>query len=271
VAGSDINMIISSRGGYDERWFDYPRLYWDLSYFLRILVGGGVLVEGNGNIIHGNTVRDSYNGISTELLETGSENIIFHNNFINNSYYLGYNRANNSWDNGYPSGGNYWSNYNGTDADQDGIGDSPYNFTAGNIDHYPLMGMFSDFNATSELHVNSISNSTITDFQFDGAAIRFNVSGENGTAGFFRICVPKELMSEPYHVFVNGTEILPPPQPLPCSNGTHNYLYFNYTHSTQEVIIIPEYPSFLILPLFMMATLLAAIVWRKKRVYRCSP
>jgi len=70
-------------------------------------------------------------------------------------------------------------------------------------------------------------------------------------------------MNETYRVFVNGTEILPAPLPLPCSNITHNYLYFNYTHSTQEIVIIPEYPSIIILPLFMIATLIAALMYRK--------
>jgi hypothetical protein len=66
-----------------------------------------------------------------------------------------------------------------------------------------------------------------------------------------------------YRVFINGTEIAY--TLLPCSNSTHSYIYFNYSHSTQEVIIIPEFPSFLILPMFMTATLLAVIVFRRKR------
>jgi len=69
-------------------------------------------------------------------------------------------------------------------------------------------------------------------------------------------------MSDPYKVFVNGTEVSY--DLLPCSNSTHSYLYFTYNHSTQEVIVIPEFPSFLILPLFMIATLLAVIAYRRK-------
>jgi hypothetical protein len=156
----------------------------------------------------------------------------------------------------------------GIDVDPDGIGDSPHVIDANNTDNYPLMGMFSDFNATSEYHVQTIYNSTISDFQYNGTAICFNVSGENDIAGFCRICIPKALINETYRVFVNGTEILPAPLPLPCSNSTHNYIYFNYTHSTEEIVIVPEFPSFLILPLFMIATLLAVIVYKRKHQTR---
>jgi nitrous oxidase accessory protein NosD len=40
----------------------------------------------------------------------------------------------NIWDNGYPSGGNYWSDYNGTDSNGDGIGDTPYVIDANNLE-----------------------------------------------------------------------------------------------------------------------------------------
>jgi len=46
-----------------------------------------------------------------------------------------------------------------------------------------------------------------------------------------RLCIPKALINETYRVFVNWTEMLPTPLPLPCSNSTHNYLYFNYTRA----------------------------------------
>jgi len=235
----------------------------------------GILIAySNNTIIRQNNITNNYCGIWLDSFFVSSNNTIYHNNFIDNTNqvtFLGAESLENVWDNGYPSGGNYWSDYTGNDTHSgpcqnqtgsDGIGDTLYIVYENNKDNYPLMGMFSDFNTTSEHHVQTICNSTISDFRFNSTAISFDVTGENGTAGFCRICVPTALMNENYKVFVNGTEV--PHTLLPCSNTTHNYIYFTYNHSVQEVVIIPEIPSFLILPLFMLATLLTVIVYRKK-------
>jgi hypothetical protein len=162
--------------------------------------------------------------------------------------------------------GNFWSDYSGDDLDYDGIGDTPHIIDANNIDHYPLMGMFSKYNATSEQQVQTICNSTISEFQHNGTAISFNIAGENGSAGFCRICIPTALMNETYQVYVNGTEV--EYNLLPVSNSTHSYLYFTYQHSTKEVVIIPEFPSLILLPFLMSGTLLAAVFYRRKsKVY----
>jgi parallel beta-helix repeat protein len=90
-----------------------------------------------------------------------SNNCIYHNNVINNTYqvHIYFNTSANIWDNGYPSGGNYWSNYNGTDAFRgvyqdetgcDGIGDAPNVIDPQNIDNYPLMGPFGPLTMTGE-------------------------------------------------------------------------------------------------------------------------
>jgi len=232
------------------------------------------------NSVFENNIADNDYGIYLNFYEASNpiDNKIYHNSFIGNIEQAYTHLVwHNTWDNGYPSGGNYWSDYTGTDYNQgseqdiggsDGTGDTEYSIDVHtqNIDHYPLMGMFSDFKATSEYHVQTICNSSITDFQYNGTAISFNVAGEDGTDGFCRVCVPKALMNDTFEVFVNGTEILPSPEPLQCSNMTHNYLHFNYTHSTQEIVIIPEFPSLLILPLFMIATLLAVTVYKRKHI-----
>jgi hypothetical protein len=79
---------------------------------------------------------------------SATNNVFFHNNFIDYSKKVYSFNSVNRWDNGYPSGGNYWSDYTGVDVksgpDQDlpgsdGMGDTPYTIDADNIDRYPLM------------------------------------------------------------------------------------------------------------------------------------
>jgi len=220
--------------------------------------------------IYENTLTNNDYGVWLESESSFPNNRFFHNNFVDNYQHVhiyiagSYISGHNFWDNGFE--GNYWSNYTGLDLDPDGIGDSSHVIGANNTDDYPLMGMFSDFNATSEYQIQTVCNSSISNFQFNGTAINFYVTGDNGTAGFCRICIPAALMNETFRVFVNGTEILPSPEPLPCSNSTHSYLYFNYSHSTQEVIIIPEFSSLIILPLFIITTLAAAMMFRRRRL-----
>ncbi|UCD26647.1 MAG: right-handed parallel beta-helix repeat-containing protein [Candidatus Bathyarchaeota archaeon] len=227
------------------------------------LEGGGIYItNSNRNNIIDNTIKNTQYGINLrnstnntiidntmiendvgiQFLDDYSNNsVVFYNNLINNSWHQvqSYAVSNNTWDNGFE--GNYWSNYTGQDLNADGICDNPYVIDMNNQDSHPLLGMFSEFNATSEFNVQTICNSTISDFQFNGTAISFNGSGESGTTGFCRICIPTALMNDAYKVFVNGTEV--PYNLLPCSDSTHSYLYFTYNHSTQKVIIVPEFPT----------------------------
>jgi parallel beta-helix repeat protein len=94
--------------------------------------------SNNNNIFGNNITENNYYGIS---LKFSSENHIYHNNFINNTMHLP-DHYTNTWDDGYPSGGNYWSDYNGTDANRDGIGDTSHVLDANNTDHYPLMTQY---------------------------------------------------------------------------------------------------------------------------------
>ncbi len=225
--------------------------------------GSGVTFDigSSANTVSSNIISDCWNLFRMIKCE---KNTIFHNWFgmSDGDRVYGWDYDNTGYWN-FSSEGNYWSDYNGTDVNQDGIGDVPYTFPSNNIDYYPLMGAFEDFTA-SNYDVQTVSNSAISNFHFNGTAINFDVSGENGTTGFCRICIPTALIGTSYKILVNGTEVQY--KLLPNSNSTQSYLYFTYHQSTQEIIItIPEFPSFLILPLFIIATLLSATIFRRRR------
>lgn len=281
------------------------------------------LYESRNNLISKNNIHDNEaNGIyqtrycsSVIVLNNITSNsdygihnnqytisLIHHNNFINNGHPArNHPGENHTWDNGYPSGGNYWSNYNGTDQDGDGVGDTPYVIDENNTDNHPLMAPVTFFDAGTwegtywaeeavmpfeyvtffdtwkgtSYHVFVVSNSTVSDFTFDpeDALVHFNVEGESGTSGFCRVTVPKELLyaeENSWIVRVDEGSVTPKIQ----EGQDNTYLYFTYSHgSTKTVEIqgtdaIPEFPS-LIAVLFGFAmvtlTLLVALIYGRNK------
>jgi parallel beta-helix repeat protein len=102
-----------------------------------------------------NDIANNTKGIS--LISSGNK--IYHNNFIGNTQQaylmLGAN-SQDVWDDDYTSGGNYWSDYTGTDANSDGIGDSPYLINDNNRDRYPLVNNWTP-NWTPSNHVPPVT------------------------------------------------------------------------------------------------------------------
>jgi parallel beta-helix repeat protein len=102
-------------------------------------------IEVVNNTISDNNLANNLCGIN---LVSSSQNLIYQNNFVNNSRQPYSNASINAWHGGYPSGGNYWSDYTGLDLHRglyqnetgsDGIGDTPYFIAVNNQDRYPLM------------------------------------------------------------------------------------------------------------------------------------
>jgi hypothetical protein len=180
------------------------------------------------------------------------DNLIFHNNFINDVHphvgpdewyvwgmgtmYIG--PQPNSWDDGLE--GNYWDTFVGVDCNEDGVYETNYTIENANVDNRPLAGPFSRFNTPSGYDINVISNSRIDWFRFSksNSTIEMHISNmtANQTQGFCRICIPHALISEPYSVAIDGSDPAYSNFTL-YDNGTHRWIYFTYQQSANDVVV----------------------------------
>src|SRR3990170_1642634 len=96
----------------------------------------GFWIGTANNVITYNTIENNVNGISIAYVY--GNNTIIGNNMINNR--VKSNNVISIWLSTQPIiDRNYWSDYNGTDADGDGIGDTPYGHPSAILDNHPLM------------------------------------------------------------------------------------------------------------------------------------
>jgi parallel beta-helix repeat protein len=213
---------------------------------------GIVLSTSINNIVTRNSIYLSTNfGVN---IASGSSNNVFYHNNLNNSQQVEPDSSlmlPNIWDlNGE---GNYWSDYNGTDANADGIGDTQYKIDFRNRDNYPLMGRFSDYYIQFQyesFEVDIISNSTVTNFEFEIGAetgnriMRFDAGGQEENGFFCRARIPNALMNYSSILLVDEEEISP--KTLNSFDSTYSSLYFSYAHSNRTVSMISSKTLYLL-------------------------
>jgi len=264
IANNRENGIMLSHSSNNNRI--YKNNIVDSSY------GGGIkLVYSLDNTVSENNIANNKYGI---WLISSSNNTFYHNNLINNkkqvydwSWDYLYDPSINAWDGGYPFGGNYWSNYSGTDAHYDGIGDTSYIIDESNVDRYPLMGPFSSFNTSLGYPLDIVSNSTVEDFEYfeSNRTIIIYMAGAtaNQTNGFCRLTIHHELIAPPYNITINDNQV---EYITIFENKTLSIIYFSYEHSTLEIVIIPEYPSIIMLLSLMAISFITISAKRKHKL-----
>jgi parallel beta-helix repeat protein len=256
-----------------------------------LLYGGLTFFESNDNLVVNSLIGSNSAGA---CFYQSNGNTFYHNSFINNTqqvisnFYSPFSPPSGScsaniWDNGYPSGGNYWSDYrtrcpNAVQNDSSATWNTPNVIDSSNSDRYPLMDSPNSFNVGIwngvTYSVDTVSNSTLSNFNFNATAktLTFNVTSTSGTLGFCRVAIPMSLMScvnpRDWTVMLNYTQL---PLSLNVTTSTnYTYLYFTYSPSTETVKIqstnaSPEFQPFVLIPLFMIATLLGAMILKRKR------
>jgi hypothetical protein len=120
-------------------------------------------------------------------------------------------------------------------------------------------------------NITTFSNSSLTEFNFNQSLkqISFSVNGPPVT-GFCNITIPKRLLNctspEDWIVKLDDSQI--PASALHIiDNATHTSIYFTYASGINNIKIIgtnviPEFPTAIILSLFMIAVLIVVVLRR---------
>ncbi|MDH5481536.1 MAG: hypothetical protein OEY22_01460 [Candidatus Bathyarchaeota archaeon] len=157
LAGEDCNTTIIDGNGENKVIITINVGNVKLTGFTIRNGAGGILLEySNNSVIEGNIVTGTMDGISLIFSSNNTiisnmikenrrglflgesiNNTLYWNSFVNNTEQAATMNSLNIWENGVE--GNYWSDYEGEDADGDGIGDDAYVIDAENRDNYPLI------------------------------------------------------------------------------------------------------------------------------------
>jgi parallel beta-helix repeat protein len=237
----------------------------------------GIRISGSCyNHIVANNITNNPKGVWITSAES-QNNALYRNNFIDNPTQV--ERFGNAtvWDNG--AEGNYWSDYIGTDANRDGIGDTPYPDEYG-WDKHPLIKPWSLLRRhmvvlNGQIHnVTTHCNSTLASFNFNQSEkqISFNVTGPSGAVVFCNVTIPKILLnasSGSWTVFLEDANMTSSISVR--ENVTHTSIYstFTFPPSTRNIRIIgtdviPEFPNSLLFLIFTIITLIIIFLAKKK-------
>lgn len=135
-----------------------------------------------------------------------------------------------------------------------------------------LEHVFYPYIDTDAYPVTVNSNSTILGFEFNKTEkqLSLDLTGKTGTSGSCSITFPDGLLWGTFSLSMDGYDLVEGEDYTQTRDGAFYTLHIkNYIHSshTIEIVasdVVPEFPAWMILPLFMTATLLAVILYRKR-------
>ncbi len=166
IASSDDNWIEDNDMNGLGNYGSYITYSANNTFFLNSITGfnRGIFIISNSdsNVFRENLIKSSSTYGVDIYDSTCEENIFFENSFEDNNLHLNDDGTNNYYNNSEI--GNYWDNYTGTDENDDGIGDNPFEIQAGIFDYLPI---FDDgYDHPIPIHIDNNWSETVAVFDW---------------------------------------------------------------------------------------------------------
>ena len=121
-------------------------------------------------------------------------------------------------------------------------------------------------------NVTVATNSSISDFSFNESQmqISFYVTGPAGKPGYCNVTFPNGLLWGDFTLYKDTVRLTEGVDYIKTYNGTHYAFYVTYAYCIHSIEIegtgaVPEFASLIAMPLFLMVTLVAVAVHKRRR------
>jgi parallel beta-helix repeat protein len=241
--------------------------------------GQGVSIGqySNFNTVSQNYITQNNCGL---YLEYSIGNLVYGNSLVRNDQQVSIQSGSvNNWNGSYPAGGNYWSDYASPDllrglyqnvTGGDGIGDNPYVIDDSNRDNYPFM-LLSVCNVSQVPSENNVLSTDIVEVNatvthcFLLEQVTLNCTYTNSSATWTESINMTNLEDDIWNGIIPalpvGTNVT---YVIVARDNAGNSINSTSQGYTFEYPVVIEFPTFLILPLLMIASLLAVIFCKRK-------
>lgn len=167
----------------------------------------------NNLVTDNHFIKNDYGGMIAVMPsgQTLYNNSIFHNNFVNNTRAFTIQTNGIIWDDG--NEGNYWSDYNGSDLNQDAIGDTPYPLQLGEKDQHPLTApihFYSLANQGETMRMEIVCEASVTEMQYSLTSNRTDLTFKTHAASLqsnsllCRLTIPTAALIMPIQLRIDG-------------------------------------------------------------------
>jgi len=134
---------------------------------------------------------------------------------------------------------------------------------------FKFLNVFSVLWGVETYYVETFSNSTVAEFNFNQEEMQISFNANSSTPSFCNVTIPKQLLNATQNDWLIRVDNETISYEV-TENGTHSFLYFTYYEGTHivEIVgtwVVSDFPLSMTVPLLLIVTLIAVALAKRMR------